>query len=149
MITAWHLVWTAYGWWFPNDLRGSWSKEVWEPALRELGNVEERGRREVQPAAGELRNWLSIAQKGLRYRLISLNKGARRIVTDAITAQGQLHKYDILAIAVMPEHVHVVVGRHEHAYERMVAGLKAVSSRDLRKYFGLAAGFSRRLDFGH
>jgi REP element-mobilizing transposase RayT len=58
--------------------------------------------------------------------------------------QGRLHKYDILAIAVMPEHVHVVVERHEHTYERMVAGLKAVSSRELRKYFGLAAGFSRR-----
>jgi REP element-mobilizing transposase RayT len=62
--------------------------------------------------------------------------------------QVQLHNYELQALAVMPEHIHVVVERHEHKYERIVRGLKAVSSRELRKYFGLAAGLSRRDERG-
>ena len=47
MIIAWHLVWTCYGWWFPNDPRGSWSKETWQPRLKGLGPMH-FGRRAVQ-----------------------------------------------------------------------------------------------------
>ena len=28
MVVGYHLLWTVYGWWLPNDPRGSMSKEV-------------------------------------------------------------------------------------------------------------------------
>ena len=37
MVVGHHLVWTAYGWWLPNDPRGSWSRAVRVPRVAELG----------------------------------------------------------------------------------------------------------------
>jgi len=139
VILAWHLVWTAYGWWFPNDPRGAWSQEVWKPSLRGLGKVEWRGRRKVQPTAEELQAWLSGAQKRLKYAAVVLDDGACGIVREAIREQAELHGYVIPALAVPPRHVHVVVEKHAHPYERMVQAFKSVSSRRLRRYLGLTA----------
>jgi REP element-mobilizing transposase RayT len=144
MVLAIHLVWTCYGWWFPNDLRGSWSNDVWSPAMLELGNIDKRGRKSVQPSSAELRKWLLSAQNRLKYEPVILDAEARKIVRDEITAHSRIHNYAISALAVMPEHVHIVVGRHDHGHGRIVRGLKAVSSRELRKI--LAASFTRRDD---
>jgi REP element-mobilizing transposase RayT len=144
VILAFHLVWTAYGWWFPNDPRGAWSKEVWKPALREFGDIEERGRKAIQPALMQMQWWLKNAQQGLKHKPVLLDNRAREIARNAIQSIARLHHYEALALAVMPEHAHIVVKQHAHRYERMVAGFKAVSSRELRKYLGLGAGFSRR-----
>ena len=36
-IIAYHIVFGAYGFWLPNDPRGSWSKQVWAPNLVRFG----------------------------------------------------------------------------------------------------------------
>jgi hypothetical protein len=30
MVIGYHIILGAYGFWLPNDPRGSWSNEVWE-----------------------------------------------------------------------------------------------------------------------
>jgi hypothetical protein len=37
MVIAYHAVFSAYGFWPPNEQRGSWSTEVWAPNLRRFG----------------------------------------------------------------------------------------------------------------
>ena len=37
VVVAYHLIWTAYGWWLPNDPRGSASRTVDCPRIAELG----------------------------------------------------------------------------------------------------------------
>ena len=54
LIIAYHLVWTAYGWWLPNDPRGSGSRELRNDILSELGEIH-YGRKRVQPAGREVR----------------------------------------------------------------------------------------------
>ena len=142
MILAYHLVWTAYGWWFPNDPRGSWSHETWSPCLATLpatGENRARGRRPVQPTPVQLRDWLATAQSRLKYRPVLLDSEAQNVARNAIVGLTSQHRYEILALAVKQEHVHIVLRRHEHRYQRMVRALKAVSSRELRKYLGLVA----------
>ena len=39
IVITHHLIWTAYGWWLPNDPRGSGSKTVRNPSLAQLGNL--------------------------------------------------------------------------------------------------------------
>ena len=56
MVIAYHLVWTAYGTWLPNDPRGSGSKEVASPRLVELGELH-FGRKPVQPPFREVRDF--------------------------------------------------------------------------------------------
>ena len=152
MIFACHLVWTAYGWWFPNDPRGSWSKEIWKPGIRCLAgppaarNNRAIGRRPIQPTPAHLQHWLKNAQKLLKYPPVILDSKAQELALEAILQQVQLHQYVVPALAVMPEHVHVVVEKHEHRYERIVNAFKSVSARALRKYFGLAASPATRLN---
>ena len=37
MVPAHHLVWTAYGWWLPNDPRGSMSNSIASDVIAQLG----------------------------------------------------------------------------------------------------------------
>jgi len=37
IIIAYHLIWTAHGWWLPNDPRGSMSAAIACDVLAELG----------------------------------------------------------------------------------------------------------------
>src|SRR5439155_17357687 len=39
MVLAYHAVFAAYGFWLPNDQRGSWSTEVWAPHLKRFGEA--------------------------------------------------------------------------------------------------------------
>jgi len=46
LVIAYHLIWTAYGWWLPNDPRGSGSEELRNDILSELGDIH-HGRKRV------------------------------------------------------------------------------------------------------
>jgi hypothetical protein len=37
MVIASHVVFACYGFWLPNEERGSWSTEVWAEHLRPFG----------------------------------------------------------------------------------------------------------------
>lgn len=47
IIIAHHIMWTCYGWWLPNDLRGSTSEVIRNDVLKELGELH-YGRKQVQ-----------------------------------------------------------------------------------------------------
>ncbi|MGB0768692.1 MAG: hypothetical protein ACPGYV_13410 [Phycisphaeraceae bacterium] len=52
MIQAYHLILSFYGFWLPNDERGSWSERVRKVELRRFGpasKVETRQSRADQP----------------------------------------------------------------------------------------------------
>jgi hypothetical protein len=54
MVAGFHFIWTAYGWWLPNDPRGSSSHEIRVERIAELGDLH-HGRKAVQPAGREIR----------------------------------------------------------------------------------------------
>jgi hypothetical protein len=39
LVIAYHLIWTAYGWWLPNDPRGSGSHLVRRDLIAEVGEL--------------------------------------------------------------------------------------------------------------
>src|SRR5688500_14963575 len=39
MVLAYHLVWVAYGWWLPNDPRGSMSSAIASDVIADLGDI--------------------------------------------------------------------------------------------------------------
>jgi len=143
MIPAFHAIWTAYGWWLPNDPRGSWSEEVWHPEIRDLG---ERylGRRPEQPTPDALRDWLASAQGELRHDPTILDGPAALAAARGIRSQREKHGYALLALAVLPDHVHAVFRRHRHRYERVIGGLKAVAGNRVRRHWGTEPDASSR-----
>ena len=77
MVIAYHLIWTGYGWWLPNDPRGSMSKQVRNDVIAELGEFH-YGRKGIQPASSTIRNFYELAKEKLKHELIEFaSKDAR------------------------------------------------------------------------
>ena len=60
IVAAYHLIWTAYGWWLPNDPRGSSSHEIRVERLEDLGDLH-YGRKRIQPPSREIREFYERA----------------------------------------------------------------------------------------
>ena len=70
IIIAHHLVWTAYGWWLPNDPRGSMSRNIASAAIAELGELH-YGRKNLQPAGWVIRDFYERAEERLQHPLLT------------------------------------------------------------------------------
>lgn len=51
IVIGYHLMWTLYGWWLPNDPRGSTSRQIRRDLIAELGELH-FGRKKIQPPVG-------------------------------------------------------------------------------------------------
>jgi REP element-mobilizing transposase RayT len=135
LVIAYHLVWTAYGWWLPNDPRGSGSQTIRNDALAELGELH-HGRKTLQPAGRDIRRFYARAAELLRHPLLTLDEAERAVVAEAFGEVVAAERYTCYACAVMPDHVHVVIRKHRHRAEEMAERLMQGSRAALA-----AAGF--------
>ncbi len=122
LVIAYHLVWTAYGWWLPNDPRGSGSRTIRQDYLRELGELH-HGRKPVQPTGREVRRFYERAAGLLRHPLLAFDDAARAAIGEAFGEVVGRERYTCYACAVMPDHVHVLVRKHKHTAEEMAENL--------------------------
>jgi REP element-mobilizing transposase RayT len=123
LVIAHHLIWTAYGWWLPNDPRGSGSQEVRCDHIAALGELH-HGRKRVQPAGGDLRRFYAEAAAVLRHPLLSFDDAARDTLAQAFAEVIADERYTCYAAALMPDHVHFLVRKHKHSAEDMLEALK-------------------------
>ncbi|NNJ27775.1 hypothetical protein LzC2_38830 [Planctomycetes bacterium LzC2] len=126
MVAAYHLIWTAYGWWLPNDPRGSMSKEISVRSLRELGPCH-HGRKTVQPQGRAIREFYERAAEKLRHELLTFPPNQCGCIAEAMGKAIRRHGYTCCAAAVMPDHVHVLIRKHRDRGETMIANLQAAS----------------------
>jgi REP element-mobilizing transposase RayT len=129
MVLAYHVIFCAYGFWLPNDPRGSWSDFVgaWE-LLRFGPATKTNARRSV---AGASHDWASrrAAKTALKYPPVSFNGiQARAIARGFSLCDG----FVIYSCSILPEHVHMVIGRHAYPIETIVNQLKGRATRQLR-----------------
>ncbi len=139
MIYAFHLTWTTYGHWFPNDPRGSWSQEIWQPALRQVRELDE-DRFVLQPRAvpkAVLQRFMNRARSSLRHRTVVL--GREEIVLVGTAFEEVLIGKGVctLGCAIMRDHVHVLVRRPDCSHERLVSALKGRSAQRVRAHRGI------------
>ncbi|MEE9294403.1 MAG: transposase [Phycisphaerae bacterium] len=146
MIIGFHLSWTTYGHWFPNDPRGSWSHEIWKPDLakvRPLDNGHKIGQR--RPVAkAELQEFLDSARAELRWKTVNLSTEERAVVADAFREAAHATGLIIRACAILYNHVHIIVDRPVGSYERVVNRLKGRSSQAIRAYRNISPSPNRR-----
>jgi REP element-mobilizing transposase RayT len=126
MALGYHLIWTAYGWWLPNDPRGSGSGETRVSSLRPLGDIH-LGRKAVQPPASELRHFLQQSKDHLKYEPRVFTADEVQIIADAFRSVIRDNKYACHACVIMPEHVHLLMGRRLAPAEAIVAALREAS----------------------
>lgn len=130
MIIGFHLVWTAYGWWLPNDPRGSLSHEVLIPEIAELGS-HHYGRKETQPPRIELMEFYDRARNVLKHELLKFEEDDIREIAWSFAETVETQRYTCYGCAIMPDHVHLLIRKHRHHAEEMIQHFQNASRKAL------------------
>ncbi len=123
-------MWTLYGWWLPNDLRGSTSRTIRNDVIAELGEVH-FGRKTVQPAGRDIRAFYEEAAGILKHPLSSFAPPEFSVVADAIGHAINECKYTCYAGAIMPDHMHLLIRKHRDSAEGMIDKIQTLSRERL------------------
>lgn len=126
MIAGFHLVWTAYGWWLPNDPRGSSSHEIRVERIAELGELH-HGRKAVQPPGSDIREFYDRAREVLQHELLRFSSTEVAVIAAAFRETILRERYTCYACAIMGDHVHCLIRKHKHHAETMIENLQAAS----------------------
>jgi REP element-mobilizing transposase RayT len=134
MIHGYHVILPFYGFWLPNDPRGSWSEFVWKWELARFGKAtrspDRRDVAELSPAERLLRDQ---ARAALSHSPVCLTGRQALSVANGFAFRVRRSRYTAWACAILPEHVHLVLARHNYRVEQMVKLLKAAASIQLSR----------------
>src|SRR5256885_5240231 len=131
LIRAYHLIITAYGFWLPNDPRGSWSDFVraWEllrfgPAMK----TNERRSLARDPHDVVLRREAKkhLARKPVRFSGLEVRALARGFA-QYVARSGCV----VYPCSILHDHVHFVIERHRYPNERVANLLKGAATTEL------------------
>ena len=131
MIHAYHVIFGAYGFWLPNDPRGSWSEFVGAWELVRFGRAT-RGyeRPELTPEQEEQRR---NAKDSLNYPAVQFSGVQARGIGSGFSSAIARSGFTIWACSILPEHVHLVVARHKYKVEHVVNQLKGEATKKLKQ----------------
>ena len=73
MAIAYHVAFSAYGFWLPNDPRGSWSDYVFAPRLRQFGPATKVHTRQSVARVEHDYRQRTAAKRALKYPAVVFN----------------------------------------------------------------------------
>jgi REP element-mobilizing transposase RayT len=132
MVIGYFSTFSTYGFWLPNDQRGSGSVYVGSPALYRFGpatKVDTRHSVARAPYDPVIRR---EARASLKYPHVELNDeqilAVGRGFADVVARTGCV----IYACAILPDHSHVVTDRPRYEIEKLIILLKGGATARLR-----------------
>jgi REP element-mobilizing transposase RayT len=132
MIHGYHVILPMYGFWLPNDPRGSWSDFVRKWELVRFGTasktIDRRSMDELSSA--EIRR-REAARKSLTYPPVSIDGQQALSISQGFATQVNKSNYTIWACSILPEHTHLVIARHRYKSEQIVNLLKGAATRQI------------------
>lgn len=132
-ILAYHLILSAYGFWLPNDPRGSWSDIVRNPNLREFGEATKVDTHESVAKEPHDRKKRIAAKRALKYPPVIFTGLQARAVARGFGKYVEKSGLTVWACAVMPDHAHLVIARHRYDIETIGNLLKGEATKQLRE----------------
>lgn len=132
MIAGYHLIWTTYGSWLPNDPRGSNSQEVCCAKISPLGELH-FGRKRIQPAGKVIREFYEAARGVLKHKLLILPIDEVESIACGFADTIKKRTYTCYACAIMPDHVHILIRKHRDKAETMIEELQEASRDSILK----------------
>jgi len=112
------ITWTCYGTWLWGDERGS---------------VDDEHNAYATPLLLEDAKRVAGLQRRMKHEPYTLSDAARQVVNETIEEHCHRRGWELLALNVRSNHVHVVVGFADAGPEAMMGEWKAWSSRRLRE----------------
>jgi REP element-mobilizing transposase RayT len=131
MIRAYHAIITAYGFWLPNDPRGSWSDWVRQWELLAYGKATKVSTRRSLAARPHDYQQRQAAKQALRYPPVSFNGPQARAVGMGFKRAIEESGYVVYACSILPKHAHLVIARHARRAEQIVGHLKGRATQQL------------------
>jgi REP element-mobilizing transposase RayT len=134
MVHGYHVIMPAYGFWLPNDPRGSWSDFVGKWELTRFGRTTKHlPRRTLEQLSPEEVALRDEARKSLKYPPVCFTGVQARAIAAGFAHAARRNGYTIWACAIMPEHTHLVIARHRYKVEQIANLLKGAATRELLK----------------
>lgn len=131
MVLGSHVIFSAYGFWLPNDPRGSWSDFVGAWDLFRYGRATKTTERH-SVAKRHHDNAQRVAAKTALARPAVMFTGVQaRAIGRGFADYAERSQLAIWACAILPDHVHLVLGRHRLEVEKLVIQLKSAATRQL------------------
>ena len=126
-VLAYHLIMTTYGFWLPNDPRGSWSDFVASWELFRFGGPATKvtGKRSYAHDSHDAAFRREMKQH-LKYAPARFDERCRASIACGFGRACREYGFVLHACAIGFDHVHIVAARNPHrSIEQMVAVLKA------------------------
>jgi REP element-mobilizing transposase RayT len=129
MVLTYHLIITAYGFWLPNDPRGSWSDFVGSWELWKFGEPTKvdtptsRARIKHDNARRE------EARAALKYTPVEFTGTQARAIARGFADYIQRAGLLVWACSILPDHVHMVIARSHLKIESIATQLKGAATR--------------------
>lgn len=131
MVRWYHLIMTAYGFWLPNDPRGSWSDFVGAWELYKFGPATKTSeKRSLAHDPHDVQKRLA-AKRALKYPSVRFNDAQRQCIANGFGIAIAEGGYHVHACCIGHDHAHLVVGRHARTIERIASHLKSKATMSL------------------
>ena len=130
-MIATHITFGAYGFWLPNDPRGSWSDTVRSPELLRHGAATKTI--ETQSVAHVPHDHARrlAAKADLKFKPVRFTGIQARAIGRGFAAYAAQSGLTIHACAIMPDHIHLVVAEHRLTPKSLTIQLKGHAVRQL------------------
>ncbi len=130
-ILGFHFIFSACGFWLPNDPRGSWSDTIRQFQLLRYGQATKLATtRSVVALPHDIEARLE-AKRSLRYPPVHFTGEQARAIARGFGVAVAEHNYHVHALAILPEHVHLVMAWHPRHCDDIAKHLKAKATRQL------------------
>src|SRR5690349_9502436 len=134
MVRWYHAIFSAYGFWLPNDPRGSWSDFVYAWELYRFGGPATKvsGKRSYahDPHDARLRR---EAKEHLKYPPARFEESCRESIATGFARVCEEFGFVVHACAIGFDHVHIVTARDpQRTIENVVAVLKARATSQMK-----------------
>ena len=131
MVFAYHIIFAAYGFWLPNDPRGSWSDFVASWELLKFGKATRTNERRSLAHDPHDHAKRLEAKRALKHAPVMFSGHQAWSIAKGFAQAADEGRYAFLACSVLPDHVHAVLLRHERPVKQIVGHLKARGSQRL------------------
>lgn len=133
MVLAAHVIFSAYGFWLPNDPRGSWSDFVASWELLRFGKATKvQTHRSVAHAPHDY-SLRRAAKSAMDYPPVRFTGRQAQAVGRGFARAIAEGNYLVHACCILPDHVHLVIASHDRSFEQITRHLKGRASQMLRE----------------
>jgi REP element-mobilizing transposase RayT len=133
MILAYHSIFGMYGFWLPNDPRGSGSDYMASWELFRYGPATKTDSRQSVAHRPLPPDWQREAKTALQHPPVSVTGRQALSISGGFATAMAEGPYRVYACAILPEHVHLVIGASARRIRAVVGHFRSRATRTLRQ----------------